>query len=669
MYAAQDLAESLLDGTTEESSNVRLFNSFFHVRVAGGSPGAATVATQPGVANAPAAVKLVKHKPRERTLSESHQLKTDSRAASGNRLLNIAPNVTRVRKPKLATRAAPKPAETTEEKMAKQAAEIARAAHETHQKNLERGVGLKVLAKEDFSDGLDNGWSAVIPDRDNGFQTSKMLLVTATNGSLTATDGANSGTVWYWKAPKADAAGNAILGNMESLVGGTLSFDMGQSALGENRILPSELDGSSLSEAVKKYETYGDVILRGGLPNSKRTAVFYMNRDSLTDRTPGISAGEEQQTPTTYSIRMAPITGDPGVGGPWVETGQAFDQDAQQDTLVDILSHLDLLLIRGRFQTGLETSAISKIIFKGCPIRCNNGGKLIRDRCICECKRGFIGEKCSQRVQFDVESLSDKGEGSGKCLTVCRPKLKTTVSGQEAELNCNPRHNSVYYPSAVPIVMITTCRGDTNQLFYVGEQSPNSKTVSYESVGLRGYCLGANNPGITRSLKDIHWGNNSFKPLTLVMCSKVNSDNIWNLKHTTGLPEYTRRLMLSTATNSSQTFCMSPHASWDSTCMDPRCLPVGSGSNSQRQAVLRNCDNNALTNRFYVRNSRYVLLREGVPTIDPAIAASNLQSKGTNASTHAANLQRIEAENVEMRKELKLLLQKAEARKAKKQTS
>merc|ERR1711957_338740 len=71
--------------------------------------------------------------------------------------------------------------------------------------------------------------------------------------------------------------------------------------------------------------------------------------------------------------------------------------------------------------------------------------------------------------------------------------------------------------------------------------------------------------------------------------------------------------------------------------MDPRCLPVGSGSNSQRQAVLRNCDNNALTNRFYVRNSRYVLLREGVPTIDPAIAASNLQKGSKQAAKYCLN--------------------------------
>lgn len=645
-----DLAEALLDGTVDEERNVRLFDSLF--TVADGSVGAIPVGSgrrvgghgdrkerrQEKKKRRKYASVTAKAEPKQAPAQEKPQATIESDLSSSRGpalpelsaeepILGGAPEMrnkcsNKTHSPcnvchkcchpyvpdgplcdecfeqQCPARPTPSPTMrplTPEEK-------AARDANKRHLEALARGPGLKVLASG------QEGWTAVYVDPQNGYaEIDSPLPVSVEGGALSVTDSSNGGPVWYWKSPKVDANKYPLSGNMDSLYDGLLSFQLQRSPLGTNEPIASETtEGTHSLHAAKRYQTYGDIILRGGHENSKRTLVFFFSRYAPTNREP------KSKTPTYYDVRLAPLDGDPAEGQPWVERTDVYDKDATEEDIKDVLSGLDFMLIRGRYQTGKETSMISNIELKGCPLKCNNGGKLIRDRCVCHCRKGYVGDRCNQRVQFDMESLTDKGHRTRKCLTICRPKLVVTDSGQETKLSCKQEHNTMYYSSAVPIVMLTQCQGHSNQLFFSGQGDAKNGSW-YESVALRGYCLGVENLGVMKSLKSVEWRPNGHLPLTITMCSKYSSNDKWKTQHVRYSSEDTNRLILAPRNSTtdiltnSTGMCIGPHYAWDTTCEDPKCNLLGSSDGVERQAVVRECNNNIKSDRFLVRQSQYLM--------------------------------------------------------------
>merc|ERR1719271_1127367 len=130
---------------------------------------------------------------------------------------------------------------------------------------------------------------------------------------------------------------------MKAVLEGMLVFEMKQSKLDKNEVVPSEGASISNSEKVKAYKTFADVVLHGGAGKRlKRTLGFYFNRYPLTNMQPSSS------TWTKYSIPLKAVSADPSAGAGWVVKGDVFDKDATNAHFKDVLSNLDTLMIRGR---------------------------------------------------------------------------------------------------------------------------------------------------------------------------------------------------------------------------------------------------------------------------------------------------------------------------------
>ena len=115
-----------------------------------------------------------------------------------------------------------------------------------------------------------------------------------------------------------------------------------------------------ISKKLQQYETFADVILHGGSgQRSKWTLGFYFNRYGLTRKQPSSS------TWTRYEVPLSPVAGDPTLGAPWVVKTNAFDMDASESHFENVLGNLDTILIRGRYQTGTETTKIRNIFITG----------------------------------------------------------------------------------------------------------------------------------------------------------------------------------------------------------------------------------------------------------------------------------------------------------------
>lgn len=283
---------------------------------------------------------------------------------------------------------------------------------------------------------------------------------------------------------------------------------------------------------------------------------------------------------------------------------------------------------------------------------------MIRDRCVCKCVPGFAGESCSQRVQFDFENLGKSGEGTGKCLTICRPKLKATLSGQKTYLDCSERHNSNYYRSAPPIVMLTQCSGANNQLFTYDGKSKKGRR--YRSVALQGYCLAK---GGHKAAKQLNFG--TARGATVSMCSMKNPNNIWKQSKVRGLGSRVYRF-------SAEHVCVKPHVSWENGCAGPRC-DAGSSGTSIRQAVFGNCDRSSNVNRFRFGASRYLLQRKVKATgemvkkskqqYDPKVLVKQIAAAKEEIATAMQSVQALQAKVASDPSEAhKAALQKAQQR-------
>jgi len=478
--------------------------------------------------------------------------------------------------------------------------------------------GQKLLVNEGFNGGTSGGWAAVIADMKKlpgSVLRSLPMEVDSKTNSISASDDALKGPVWYWNVPKDASTGGRFLGAMTDALGGKLTFEMKQSKLGSNEIIPSEGASDSNSRHVKVYNTFADVVLHGGAGKQlKRTIGFYFNRYPLTKKQPSASEW------TKYTVPLKAVDGDPSFGKPWAFKTNAFDEDATDEHIKDVLSNLDTIMIRGRFQTGKQTTHLKNVYITGCPRRCKNGGEVLRDQCICKCQRGFKGEMCAQRIQYNFESITKEGHGVGKCLSVCRPKIKSTDSGQEIHLDCSEKHNSNYYASAPPVMMLTQCSGLSNQLFeYDGKSKSGPR---YRSVSLAGFCLAAASAQVRKGLKQLKFDPISA-PLSVVMCSKTNEANLWTQTEVRTMQRGVYRFALKkdgtdikrTKTEPSELtsgMCIVPHIPWNRPCADKQCDALN--GEAVRQAVLRDCDAKSNDNMFRFTASSYLLQREMKPT-------------------------------------------------------
>lgn len=484
--------------------------------------------------------------------------------------------------------------------------------------------GQKVLVSEDFIGPTTSGWGAVtmhMKKLPGGLDRNIPVELLEKDKSLSVTDTALKGKVWYWKVPKESSKGKAWLGSMQDAMDGKLIFEMNQSPVGLNEILPSEGNKESTSSRVGAYDTFADIILHGGQgERAKWTLGFYLSRYALTNVQPS------SNTWTKYEVPLGPVAGDPVTGNPWVIKTEAFDMDASETHFKDVLGNVDTMLIRGRYQTGTETTKIRNVMIVGCPKRCENGAEVLRDRCVCKCKKGYIGDRCETQASNDFENLGKKGQGSGKCLTLCRPKLKATRSGQVTYLECSQKHNTNFYPSAQPIAMFTPCSGESNQLWHYDGDS--KKGDRYRSVALPGFCLAQANAVATKGAADMGFNMPTAPGLSVEMCSNENPANIFKQTPVRSMEKGVDRFSTEVyykETKTTSTLCIAPHFPWENGCADVQCSMDGSDA-SIRQAVLKDCDGSSNENRFYFGASRYLAQREEEAKGDKAAAASLVQS-------------------------------------------
>jgi len=459
--------------------------------------------------------------------------------------------------------------------------------------------GRSVLVSERFESGAADGWKAVTINTKKlpGAVKSSLKIMPNTNdASLEVTDSKLSGDVWYWSLPIASTKGNHWLGKMDAADSGTLTFELKQNPLKANLVVPSEGAADSPQKSVQGYKTTADIILHGGGGSGvKSTLAFYMNRYAATIQQPS------QTTWTKYEIPLSSVKGDPTLGKPWALKTDAFDVEATNTHFADVLANLDTILIRGRYQTGIETTSIRNVMIMGCPLRCENGGTVIRDRCVCQCKAGFAGARCQEQVSFDFESMSERGQGTGMCITLCRPKLKSSFAGANSYLECRERHNTNFYASAEPIAMMTQCSGETNQLFNLNQDSAGG--TRFMSTALPGYCLGVAGAAAKNGIKSIGFDQVSGNAMSVVMCSKANGANLWDMKQVKSMTKGIYRIA-SKERGDAGGRCMSPHISWSQACADKQCS-VESSSMEVRQAILSNCNDVSDENRFYFGPSKY----------------------------------------------------------------
>jgi len=466
--------------------------------------------------------------------------------------------------------------------------------------------GKSVLAQETFENQLVNGWAAVKVDvgkLPGGVTSPLQVRVDATENAIRASDSALSGPVWYWSAPAASSAGQAFLGAMKAAKGGTLSFDLNQNTYNGNFEVPSEKGADSNVPQVQGYETFADIILHGGSdPDLKWTLGFYMNRYPQTKRAPSSA------TWTKYEIPMYPIAGDPALGSPWQLKTDAFDMDVDDKKFEEVLGDLDTILIRGRYQTGEQTTGLRNVLLTGCTTRCENGATLLVDRCVCKCKPGFVGDRCETQTKFDFENLGSDGQATGMCLTMCRPKLKSVSSGTgESEyLECAEQDNINYYPSALPVAMLTMCSGEMNQLFNMDMDSPDG--TRYRSAALTGYCLAKGSQAVHQNTVDLGFTPLTSSPLSVVMCSAVNPANLWTPTKVASLDNggdsVAMRFSSRSVDQGQVPLCLAPHYPWGRGCADEQCSLQGT-EEEVRQAVIDDCATQSNRNMFIFGPSQY----------------------------------------------------------------
>jgi len=619
--AREELADALLDGQVGAPANVRLFNTLFsssnvHTDSRSGSIlGAAAdalplkdeqerllpILKKAEDANLVPKIQDVSVQGMRNSVAKAHEATKQSEAVVKSAAKELAKGKRRRQKRKTAASVAEIEDKNLHRQLQNVTDEIDASSSMEKRMKKELSPGQKVLVNEEFMGSTPNDWAAATVDMDQlpgGIERAVPVELEKQNNCISAKDTATKGRVWYWQAPKHSPNEQMWLGNMQEALAGKLSFELNQSPPGMNEAIPSEGASQAISKKLQQYETFADVILHGGSgQRSKWTLGFYFNRYGLTRKQPSSS------TWTRYEVPLSPVAGDPTLGAPWVVKTNAFDMDASESHFENVLGNLDTILIRGRYQTGTETTKIRNIFITGCPSRCKNGGEVVRDRCVCKCKIGFSGDACETRTQFDFESLSPEGQGTSKCLTVCRPKLKATRFGQKTYLDCSEKHNSYYYLSAQPIIMMVPCSGEANQLWHY-DGDIKHQAATYRSAALPGYCLAQASEAALQGMRTIGFELTSA-PLSVAICSKENPQTMWSQSIVRTAPEGVFRFATSVVSdNNKAAKCIVPHQAWDRGCAEEQCTLEGRDE-EVRQAVLEDCDSSSRINMFNFGASEY----------------------------------------------------------------
>ncbi|MDZ7687312.1 MAG: laminin B domain-containing protein [Halobacteriales archaeon] len=163
-----------------------------------------------------------------------------------------------------------------------------------------------------FDEGTE-GWTVVGDAQSGQVEPTHVAEGGNPGGYLRATDDV-AGGVWYWNAS------DAYLGDISSYSGGTLSFDLNQSAT------DSQFDAQ-------------DVILESG--------------DTRLGHDFGNSSTHPGTDWTSYEVSLS------AEAEGW--TNRGTEEPATQDEFENVLSELDALWIRGEYRTGSDTGGIDNV--------------------------------------------------------------------------------------------------------------------------------------------------------------------------------------------------------------------------------------------------------------------------------------------------------------------